>query len=242
MGVACPHPGPLPQTGEGAHPVTSSASRPMTLSPYSVDRLDDDAMRAGFEVGGQARDPDVRARLGLDPRLLVASLRAKTSSTNGSGVACGVISIGARSPMRISPWSWVRRRTRWRPASRRRAPRARSASRSNCAGAEIAVTPLFVGVEAAVDRKPHLPPVRLLGGDEARLVGEPVDRQDVEAVRASRRGCRRRRRRDGRTARSTTSPTPRSSRDDDAAPRPSSRRRRRNNDARWCGCGRRSSR
>src|SRR5437870_2011484 len=40
------------------------------LAAVLVDGAHRDAMGAGTEIGGEPRDPDVRARLGLDPRLL----------------------------------------------------------------------------------------------------------------------------------------------------------------------------
>src|SRR5208283_4992569 len=49
--------------------------------------------------------------------------------------------------------------------------------------AEFKISLLADPVEAAVDREPHLAPVRLLGRHEAGRVAGPVDREDVEAVR-----------------------------------------------------------
>jgi len=48
---------------------------------------------------------------------------------------------------------------------------------------EVAFDLLVHVMRAAVDREPHLPPVRLLGGDEAGLVAEAVHRQHMIAVR-----------------------------------------------------------
>src|SRR5208283_4575442 len=49
--------------------------------------------------------------------------------------------------------------------------------------AELEICLLADPVEAAVDREPHLAPVRLLGRHEAGRIAGPVDREDVEAVR-----------------------------------------------------------
>ena len=121
----------------------------------------------------------------LTQAFLVASLRANTSWTNGSGRE--LARHLDRRPIAddhldLGPFAAVEH-VGDQGRSAERVARDRRPQKPHLT--EITVGVLAHPVEAAQERKPHLPSVRLLRWNEAGLIAQAVDREDVETVRGA---------------------------------------------------------
>src|ERR1700730_1133488 len=156
----------------------------MMVAAILIDNMDINRVSAWVQQGGQARDPNMRRRLCLDPGLDGLAIARKDFLHKG---------IGARFPLHRYRgiladlicdrgfWSAVEdiddKRNRGQLVfAERRAPQL------SCPEIAKYVRP---EMKVRVEADPHLAPVWFVGRNKASRVAAMIDREDMEAVRAA---------------------------------------------------------
>jgi len=88
------------------YPTISNASRPCTVSPYSVVASTVSRCAPGAKSAGRRAVQMCDDTSAFTHGFVTAALRANSSSTNGSLIALRYISMGGLSPMRRSTFDF----------------------------------------------------------------------------------------------------------------------------------------